>query len=63
MSIIFDRNNTSYNIQIFNSLKKINEEYNKNNDSYAAFLKYYQYFVRRFMSDPEFGIDNKNYLI
>lgn len=59
MSIIFDRNNTSYNIQIFNSLKKINEEYNKNNDSYAAFLKYYQYFVRRFMSDPEFGIDNK----
>ena len=29
MSIIFDRNNTSYNIQIFNSLKKINEEYNK----------------------------------
>ena len=55
---LFDRNNTSYSIQIYNSLKIVLEEYNKKNDPYSSFLQYYQYFIRRFMCDPEFGIDS-----
>lgn len=61
---ILNRNNTSYSIEIHNILNTVYKEYlekkDKSSDIYANFLKFYQYFVRQFMTNPEFDIGGQN---
>ena len=47
------RNNTSFSLQITSSLKKLYEEFKKDDDTK---LRFYQYLVRAVMCDAEYGI-------